>query len=142
MSQLNDSTAEYIVSVKKHFYDRYIVVQYGVKNTLEDQKLSKVNLKVLGFTTEQNVKVEGVVPIPEEDSIAFNEQKFVYVLFNRQASQEPYPTAKIQQKLTFVITEIDVDSQEEVGSYDEEYDIPEVSIAIRDYIKPDLVPQG
>lgn len=36
VSQLNDSTAEYLVSVKKHFYDKYIVVQYGIKNTLED----------------------------------------------------------------------------------------------------------
>lgn len=48
--------------------------------------------------------------------------------------------AKVEQRMTFVITEIDVDSQEEVGSYEEEYDIPEVAIAIRDYIKPDLVP--
>jgi coatomer subunit gamma len=41
-----------------------------------------------------------------------------------------------------LITEIDVDSQDEVGSYDEEYDVPEVTVAIRDYIKADLVPQG
>ena len=39
-----------------------------------------------------------------------------------------------------MITEIDVDSQEEVGSYEEEYDLPETQIAIRDYVKPDLVP--
>lgn len=73
-----------MVSVKKHFYDKYIVIQYGIKNTLEDQKLSKVNLKILGFATSQSIKVEGVVPIPDEDSIAFNAQKFVYVLVNRQ----------------------------------------------------------
>lgn len=84
VGQLNESTAEYVISVKKHFYDKYIVIQYGIKNTLEDQKLSKVNLKVLGFATSQSIKVEGIVPIPEEDSIAFNEQKFVYVLVNRQ----------------------------------------------------------
>lgn len=62
------------------------------------------------------------------------------MMINRQDCEHPYPVAKIEQKMTFVITEIDVDSQDEVGSYDEEYDIPEVSIAIRDYIKPDLVP--
>lgn len=71
--QINEGTAEYIVSVKKHFYDKFIIVQYGIKNTLEDQKLSKVNLKVQSFTTEQNIKVAGLVPIADEDSIAFNE---------------------------------------------------------------------
>ena len=50
--------------------------------------------------------------------------------------------AKIQQKFTFLITEIDVGSQDEVCSYDEDYDVPETQIAISDYIKPDLVPQG
>ena len=97
---------------------------------------------MLGFASEQSIKVEGVVPIPEDDYIAFNDQKYVYLLINRQSCAEHYPTGKVQQKLTFVITEIDVDSQDEVGSYEEEYDVPEVAIAIRDYIKPDLVPQG
>ncbi len=40
------------------------------------------------------------------------------------------------------ITEIDVDTEEEVGSYEEDYDLAEVSVAIRDYIKSDLVPTG
>ena len=108
--QINEGTAEYIVSVKKHFYDKFIIVQYGVKNTLEDQKLSKVSLKVQSFTTEQNIKVAGLVPIADEDSIAYNEQKYMYMMINRQDCEHPYPVAKIEQKMTFVITEIDVDS--------------------------------
>jgi len=39
-----------------------------------------------------------------------------------------------------VITEIDVDTEEEIGSYDEDYDVPDVMLAIRDYVKPDLIP--
>ena len=68
-----DNTAEYIVSVKKHFYDQFIICQYGIKNTLEDQRLGDVTLKVLNFATTQNVKVEGVVPLPEGESIGYNE---------------------------------------------------------------------
>jgi hypothetical protein len=64
----------------------------------------------------------------------------LYLLLNRQQASDHYPRCKVQQKLTFVITEID--GQEEVGSYEEEYDVPDVSVAIRDYVKPDLVPQG
>jgi hypothetical protein len=92
--------------------------------------------------TSQSIKVEGVIALPEGESISFNEQKFVYLIINRKQCTEPYPVAKIQQKFTFLITEIDVGSQDEVGSYDEDYDVPETQIAISDYIKPDLVPQG
>ena len=51
-----------------------------------------------------------------------------------------YPTCKIQQKLNFTITEIDVDTEEEIGSYEEDYDVPDVSLSTRDYVKPDLIP--
>ena len=51
VSPVNDSSAEYVVSVMKHFYDKYIIVQYGIKNTLEDQVLSKVKLNINGLTT-------------------------------------------------------------------------------------------
>ena len=40
------------------------------------------------------------------------------------------------------ITEIDVETEDEVGSYEEDYDLNEVSVAIRDYIKADLIPTG
>lgn len=40
------------------------------------------------------------------------------------------------------ITEIDVDTEDEVGSYEEDYDLSEVSVAIRDYIKAEVVPTG
>ena len=32
------------------------------------------------------------------------------------------------------ITEIDIDSQEEIGSYDEDYSLEETEIAVRDYV--------
>ena len=97
-------------------------------------------MKVTSFETESNLKVEGIVALGDGDSIAYGEQKFVYMIINKEQSTDPYPLAKIQQGLSFTITEIDVDSQDEVGSYEEEYDVPEVAVAIRDYIKSDLVP--
>ena len=41
---INDSSAEYVVSTAKHFYETIIIVQYGIKNTLDDQVLSNVTL--------------------------------------------------------------------------------------------------
>lgn len=68
--------------------------------------------------------------------------KFVYLLLDRTACTQPYPQAKVKASLSMMIAEIDVDTQDEVGSYEEDYDINEVSVAIRDYIKADLVPTG
>jgi len=139
---INDSTAEYVVSTIKHFYDQLVIVQYGIKNTLDDQILSSVTLKVENFNTESGLSVKGIIPLAEGDSIRVAEQKFVYLVLDRTQSQVEYPTAKIKANLTMTITEIDVDTEDEVGSYEEDYDLNEVSVAIRDYIKADLIPTG
>lgn len=142
VSAVNDSSAEYVVSTMKHFYDSYIIVQYGIKNTLEDQVLSNVTLKVNGFVTSSKLQVKGVIPLAEGDAVRYGDQKFVYVVLDRSGCQDPYPTAKIQQALSYTITEIDVDTEEEVGSYEDDYDLDEAEVAIRDYIKADLIPTG
>lgn len=66
----------------------------------------------------------------------------MYVILARENPSELYPTAKIQQNLTFTITEIDLDTEEEAGSYEEDYDVEDVSIAVRDYVKAELIPTG
>ncbi len=78
----------------------------------------------------------------EGEQIRMADQKFVYLVLDRTACDSQYPQAKIKSALTMTITEIDVDTEEEVGSYEEDYDLAEVSVAIRDYIKSDLVPTG
>ena len=73
VSAVNDSSAEYVVSTMKHFYDKYIIVQYGIKNTLEDQVLSNVTLKVNGFVTDFNLQVRGVIPLAAGDSVRYGD---------------------------------------------------------------------
>ena len=85
MSPVNDSTAEYVVSTVKHFYDQIIIVQYGIKNTLDDQVLSTVTLKIENFATESGLVVKGIIPLAEGDSIRVADQKFVYLVLDRAA---------------------------------------------------------
>ena len=66
---INDSTAEYVVSTVKHFYEELVIVQYGIKNTLDDQLLSGVTLKIENFITESGLTVKGVIPLAEGDQI-------------------------------------------------------------------------
>jgi len=45
--------------------------------------------------------------------------------------------------LTFHLTEIDTDSKDELGSYDEEYDqIQDLTISTKDYLKSMVIPMG
>lgn len=83
-----------------------------------------MTLKVNGLQSE-SLKVAGVVGLPEEDSIRHGETKYMYVVLQR-LSQESFPSCKMQQKLQFTITEIDVDTEDEIGSYEEDYPINEV----------------
>jgi hypothetical protein len=38
--------------------------------------------------------------------------------------------------LVFTITEIDVDSKDDLGSWEDDYALDDVNILVRDYIKP------
>jgi Coatomer gamma subunit appendage platform subdomain len=51
-ANLNDASAEYLVQTVKHFFDRCVVVQYAITNTLEEHILSDVKLKVTAFDAQ------------------------------------------------------------------------------------------
>lgn len=66
---LNDaSSAEYAISVMKHIYKDCVIVQYGIRNTLEDQVLSKLTVKVNGIESD-GLRVAGVVGLPDGEVI-------------------------------------------------------------------------
>lgn len=99
-----------------------------------------MTVKVNGFQGD-DLKVAGVVGLPDEESIKAGETKYLYVVLQR-LSADGVPTCKIQQKLSFTITEIDVDTEDEVGSYEEDYNLSDAQIVISDYIKPEILPTG
>lgn len=77
---VNDAaSAEYAISVVKHVYPACVIVQYGVRNTLDDQVLSNMSLKITGLQAE-GLKVAGVVGLPEGESIKSGTMKFLYVV--------------------------------------------------------------
>ena len=49
------------------------------------------------------------------------EKRFAYIILSRDSNLTQYPHLKISQKLTFLITEIDVESKDELGEYEEEF---------------------
>lgn len=43
---LTDSKCEYLVTVVKHFFDNHIILEYKVKNTLDNVTLNDVSLEL------------------------------------------------------------------------------------------------
>ena len=132
---VNDQAAEYVVQSVKHFFDKVVVVQYCVTNTLEDQVLSEVRLLITGVDSAYHLKLLKVCNLAADARIKYGQTSYAYAVFTKEECAHPFPLAKISQKLQVKITEIDVDSQEEIGSYEEDYNLEESSIAVRDYMK-------
>ena len=111
-------------------------------NTLEDHILSDVKLKVQTIESIYNLKLHHLVDLKDSDTIKFNEKKYLYAILTKQDCEHPFPQAKITQKLQLTITEIDVDSKDELGSYEEDYDLEAMHILVKDYLAPAVQPQG
>lgn len=117
---MTEQDAEYLVQCVKHVFTKTIVLQYQIENTIEDQVLSNVQIKLTDFKSDNGVTVKGSVPLNEEDSIGYEEKRFVYVILER-GNSTAIPHIKVEQKMMFLITEIDVETKDENGSYDEEF---------------------
>lgn len=140
---LTESDDIYVITAFKHVFQEVIILQYEILNTLEDQILSKVNIKINNAESQHNLKVKGNVPLNEDDQIKYNERRYAYVILDKTGCTSEYPSLKISQKLTMQITEIDVESQDDLGSYDEEYTtLQDLTISTKDYLKSMVVPQG
>jgi len=132
---LTENDAEYVIKGIKHFFETVIVVQYEIQNTLEDQILSEVQVKISKLESAHGLKLKGIVPLHEEDQIKYNEKRFAYIILSKADGKYEFPHITISQKMTFKITEIDVDTEEELGSYDEEYEnVFDLLLSTKDYI--------
>lgn len=83
--------------------------------------MSNVQVKVTNFESAAGLKYKGAIPLHEDDQIRYNEKRYAYLILSSDDCSTPYPSVKISQKLIFKITEIDVESQDELGDYQEEY---------------------
>ena len=93
---LTESNAEYVIVAIKHFFENVVILQYEIQNTIEDQILSKVQVKISKFDSPSGLKVKGSVPLHEEDRIKYNEKRCAYVILNNQDCETPYPSLTIE----------------------------------------------
>ena len=48
---MTENDAEYVIKAVKHFFEDILIVQYEIQNTIEDQILSEVQIKISKFET-------------------------------------------------------------------------------------------
>ena len=79
---MTENDAEYVIKAVKHFFEDILIVQYEIQNTIEDQILSEVQIKISKFETLHGLKMKGMIPLDEEDQIKYNEKRFAYVVLS------------------------------------------------------------
>lgn len=79
-------------------------------NTLEDQILSDVKLHVTNVESTYNLSLLRTSGLRSDETIKYGETKYVYAVLSKHGCEHPFPLAKISQKLSIKITEIDIDS--------------------------------
>lgn len=95
VQDLTEKDSEYLISVVKHFYDKICILQYEIQNTLEDQILSNVQLKISKFESKHGLKMKGMIPLHEDDQIKFNQKRYAYIVLDLQNSTSKFPSLTI-----------------------------------------------
>eukprot|EP01133_Synstelium_polycarpum_P003463 gene3463-3939_t len=129
--ELTETETEYVVVCVKHIFTEHIVFQFTVTNTLEDQRLNNVFVKMVPSSPNSGIKYECYIPI---DTLSYNEPQSSYVSVRLQ-DPESFPLCSFTNTLKFKVHDVDPATGEvDDTSYDEQYNIEELEIVPRDYI--------
>ena len=112
---LTEQETEYVTSVVKHTFNDHVVLQYIIKNTLNDQLLERVSV-TLDFDNEE-LDAEQIVPVKQ---LVFNQPESCFISLRKQAGT--YPTATFSNTLKFIVKDCDPETFEpDEEGYDDEY---------------------
>eukprot|EP00918_Siedleckia_nematoides_P047512 GHVU01104046.1.p1 GENE.GHVU01104046.1~~GHVU01104046.1.p1 ORF type:complete len:959 (+),score=230.90 GHVU01104046.1:2712-5588(+) len=128
---LTEREAEYTVTVVKHFFKDYLLLQLLVTNTMQQQELAQVvaqltPLEGCGFT------ILGVEPIP---SITFNTTGDALVVLKKNCDERAalahYCVGGFDAKLTYVVKE----EGDDIG-IDDAYPLERLYVTTANYVTP------
>ncbi|EUD67296.1 hypothetical protein C922_02446 [Plasmodium inui San Antonio 1] len=136
---LTESEAEYTVLVKKYIYDRNILLEFIIQNTLSQQILADVNMQINSYDKKWTVLEKTTIP-----NLYFNAPQNLYVLLGRNTPVLEAPTSRdyqvnqhFQLSLHFLTKENEMDD-----GFPDSYSINPLSIQITDFISPRILRNG
>lgn len=132
--ELTESETEYVVTAIKHIFKEHVVLQYDIKNTLEQTVLE--NVSVIAAPSEEDeitLEEDFIIPAPQ---LTTNAPGICYVAFKRTGASE-FPTTSFSSTLKFTSKEIDPSTGEaEEAGYEDEYEIENLDLNGTDYVLP------
>lgn len=135
--ELTESETEYVVSVVKHIFRDHLVLQFLVKNTLNDTLLEDISMITTPADEDDGAQLteDFIIPIPK---LAHDEVGTIWVSF--KTSMEGYATVNFTNILKFTSKEIDPTSGEpEESGYEDEYQVEDLELVVADYLVPAFV---
>jgi len=117
---VTDVNSEYLVKVRKIFFDDYLVLEFNIKNTLDSQVLSDVHVE-LQFDSD-DLKVMQVVSLKQ---IKSNESGSVFITVAKNPEFKII-MANVQGFLKFKVQEFSGNNK--TAEYDDEYQLEDVNL--------------
>ncbi|EPX74877.1 coatomer gamma subunit Sec21 [Schizosaccharomyces octosporus yFS286] len=129
--EVTERETEYVVKAIKHVFEKHIVIQYQLQNTLTEVILENVTVGCV--SSNENLIEEFVIPAP----VAANEPVSIYVSFSYEGSNLFNTPTVIENVLRFTSKEIDPHTGEpEEEGYDDEYNIDDLLLKYGDFCIP------
>ena len=137
--ELSESETEYVAICIKHIMDEYVILQFKIENTIDDQRLTNVSvaLESNDGDTDQLYEVTGEIPA---ESIKYGEIASSFTVLKRNVDQ-PIEASTWNCTLHFGIVQIDPTTGEDASdAFEEEYPLEDFEITSSDFMAKISVP--
>eukprot|EP00560_Eucampia_antarctica_P007195 CAMPEP_0197826538 /NCGR_PEP_ID=MMETSP1437-20131217/3478_1 /TAXON_ID=49252 ORGANISM="Eucampia antarctica, Strain CCMP1452" /NCGR_SAMPLE_ID=MMETSP1437 /ASSEMBLY_ACC=CAM_ASM_001096 /LENGTH=953 /DNA_ID=CAMNT_0043427015 /DNA_START=155 /DNA_END=3016 /DNA_ORIENTATION=- len=136
--ELSESETEYVVTCIKHIMEEYVVLQFQVQNTIEDQRLSNVTVALESIDdADQLYEITGEIPA---ESIKYGETASCYTVLQRNVDVS-LQTSTWNSLLNFSLVQVDpTTGEDESEPFEEEYPLEDFEITTSDYMAKVTVP--
>eukprot|EP00752_Nemacystus_decipiens_P002202 g2095.t1 len=132
--ELTESETEYVVRCVKHIMDGYVVLDFTISNTIEEQMLRKVVVEVEQSDPDL-YEVVNSVPLPE---LKCGDTGHAYVVLKLVEGNAAEPAA-FSCELKFQALDVDpatglLEGDEDEEGFEEEYPLEQLNIATADFM--------
>lgn len=131
--ELTEKETEFVVTAVKHIFDKHIVIEFTIENTLDDIILENVTVNSQ-FDSDEFAE-EFILPI---DSLQPHSKGKVYLSISRPEDEdEKYLLTTISNSLSYITKDVDAEEGEE--GFPDEYQIEDLSLTPGDFVIPSYI---
>ena len=105
-------------------------MQFEIQNLLQDQLIKDVtvSLQLKGALLQFVNEIKS-------GEVSHGQCGYAYSILSFDNTQSTFPAAHLKAKMLFTVVEIDTVSKAEQGTYTDEYELADITLAAKDYIR-------